>query len=288
MNICTIVAKNYLAYARVLAESFREHHPDGTCYVLVIDDVDGYIDASEEPFELVAIPELDIEEFENMATIYSVLELSTAVKPWLLRYLLNELEMESLVYLDPDIRVYDRMDELEPLMRDHGLVLIPHVTTPIPRDGEKPTEADILIAGTYNLGFIGVNNDSQTHKLLDWWSERLGTDCLVAPERGYFVDQRWIDFVHGLADDFYVLRDPAYNIAYWNLHGRDLTFEDGRYYADGRPLRFFHFSGYDPENRHLLSKHQSRIKLSENPALIRICNEYGDALIENGYEDVKD
>lgn len=288
MNICTIVAKNYIAQARVLAESFREHHPDGTCTVFVIDDVDGYIDASEEPFELVTTAALDIEEFENMTTIYGVLELSTAVKPWLLRYLLNERQMESLVYLDPDLRIFDAMDELEPLMRDHGLVLIPHVTTPIPRDGEKPTEADILMAGTYNLGFIGVNNDSQTHKLLDWWSERLGTDCLVAPERGYFVDQRWMDFVHGLADDFYVLRDPAYNVAYWNLHGRDLTFDDGRYYVDGRPLRFFHFSGYDPENRHLLSKHQSRIKLSENPALIRICNEYAEALIENGYEDVKD
>lgn len=288
MNICTIVAKNYVAHARVLAESFREHHPEGTFTVLVIDDVDGYIVADEEPFDLVTSADLDIEEFENMATSYSVLELSTAVKPWLLRYLLNERGMESLVYLDPDIRIFSSIDELEPLMRDHGLVLIPHVTTPIPRDGEKPTEADILIAGTYNLGFIGVNNDSQTHRLLDWWSERLGTDCLVAPERGYFVDQRWIDFVHGLADDFYVLRDPAYNLAYWNLHGRELTFDDGRYYVNGNPLRFFHFSGYDPANRHLLSKHQTRIKLSEDPALTRICNEYGDTLIENGYEKVKD
>lgn len=288
MNICTIVAKNYIAHARVLARSFHEHHPDGTCTVLVIDDVDGYIDANEEPFELVTPTELDIQEFEHMATMYSVVELSTAVKPWLLRYLLNERQMESVVYLDPDIRIFDRMDELEPLMRDHGLVLIPHVTTPIPRDGEKPTEADILIAGTYNLGFIGLKNGPQTDRLLDWWSERLVTDCLVAPERGYFVDQRWIDFVHGLADDFYVLRDPAYNVAYWNLHGRKLTFDDGRYFVNGNPLRFFHFSGYDPENRHLLSKHQTRIKLSEDPVLTRICNEYGDALIENGYENVKE
>ena len=50
MNICTIIAKNYVAHARVLAESFLEHHPEGACYALVIDDVEGYIDAASEPF----------------------------------------------------------------------------------------------------------------------------------------------------------------------------------------------------------------------------------------------
>ena len=37
MNGCTIIARNYLAQARVLAETFREHHPDGRFFVLVID-----------------------------------------------------------------------------------------------------------------------------------------------------------------------------------------------------------------------------------------------------------
>lgn len=287
MNICTIIAKNYLAHARVLAESFREHHPDGTFTTLVIDEVDGYIDPDGEAFEIVTPAELDIEDFDRMATAYDVVELSTAVKPWLLRYLLDTRKMDSVVYLDPDIRIYDRIDEIEPLMDEYGLVLIPHATAPMPRDGKKPSEADILIAGVYNLGFIGVKSGPETDELLDWWSERLRTDCRVAPEQGYFVDQRWIDFVHGIAPDFYVLKDPGYNVAYWNLHSRDLTCENGHYCVDGHPLRFFHFSGFDPELRHLLSKHQTRIKLSENPALTRICNEYADALFKRGYETVK-
>ena len=79
MNICTIIAKNYVGHARVLAESFREHHPEGTCYVLVIDEVEGYIDPSSEPFKLVTPAQLDIDDYEHMAAIYDVLELSTAV-----------------------------------------------------------------------------------------------------------------------------------------------------------------------------------------------------------------
>ena len=84
MNVCTIIAKNYAPFARVLARSFLEHHPDGRCFALVIDDVEGYIDPALEPFELVTPADLAIEDFDRMAALYNVLELSTAVKPWLL------------------------------------------------------------------------------------------------------------------------------------------------------------------------------------------------------------
>jgi SAM-dependent methyltransferase/glycosyltransferase involved in cell wall biosynthesis len=287
MNICTIIAKNYVAHARVLAQSYKEHHTGGTCHVLVIDDTEGYIDASLEPFELVTPAQLGIDDYEHMAAIYDVLELSTAVKPWLLRYLLDERSLERVAYLDPDIRVYDRLDEIERLTGEHGLVLIPHITSPLPRDGKRPSEADILISGTYNLGFISLERSPSTDDLLDWWSERLKTDCVVAPDVGYFVDQRWMDFVHGVMPDFYVLRDPSYNVAYWNLHGRELTYHKGRYYVDGRPLRFFHFSGFDPDHKKRLSKHQTRIEIRRGSALARACNAYADELLAHGYRKAK-
>jgi len=287
MNICTIIAKNYVAHARVLAESFLNHHPEGACYALVIDDVEGYIDAALEPFELVIPAQLSIDDYEHMAAIYDVLELSTAVKPWLLRHLLEERGLERVAYLDPDIRIYDRLDEIDGLTREHGLVLIPHITSPLPRDGKRPSEADILISGTYNLGFISLERGPRTEGLLDWWSERLRTDCVVAPDAGYFVDQRWMDFVHGVMPEFYVLRDPSYNVAYWNLHGREMTHHKGRYHVDGRPLRFFHFSGFDPDHRKRLSKHQTRIEVKRGSALARACNSYADELLAHGYKRAK-
>jgi glycosyltransferase involved in cell wall biosynthesis/SAM-dependent methyltransferase len=287
MNICTIIAKNYVAHARVLAQSYKEYHPEGTCYVLVIDDTEGYIEASSELFELVTPAHLGIDDYEHMAAIYDVLELSTAVKPWLLRHLLHERSLQRVAYLDPDIRVYDKLDEIEKLTAEHGLVLIPHITTPLPRDGKRPSEADILISGTYNLGFISLESGSETQGLLDWWSERLKTDCVVAPDAGYFVDQRWMDFVHGVRPGFYVLRDPSYNVAYWNLHGRELTYHKGRYYVEGRPLRFFHFSGFDPDHRRRLSKHQTRIEIRRGSALARACNAYADELLASGYRKAK-
>ena len=38
LNACTIIARNYYPFARVLADSFFVHHPDGSFTVLIIDD----------------------------------------------------------------------------------------------------------------------------------------------------------------------------------------------------------------------------------------------------------
>ncbi|HWX74609.1 MAG TPA: hypothetical protein VNZ05_04835, partial [Solirubrobacteraceae bacterium] len=283
MHICTIIAKNYVAAARVLAESFLKHNPGGTCSVLVIDSSEGFIDPASEPFELVTIGQLEIEPFERMAALYTVLELATAVKPWLLRYLLGKGGAERVVYLDPDIQVFDSLAELDRLLGEHQLVLNPHLTHAMPRDGLRPSETDILIAGAYNLGFMGIAAGAETDEMLDWWSERLETDCIVAPERGLFVDQRWMDFAPGLVHDLYVLRDPGYNVAYWNLPTRKVRREGEGYTVEGSPLRFFHFSGYDPARPDELSRHQNRVLLSREPVLRELCDSYRAELLAHGH-----
>jgi glycosyltransferase involved in cell wall biosynthesis/SAM-dependent methyltransferase len=285
VNICTIIARNYLAQARVLARSFKEVHPDGNCTVLVIDDPAGYVDEAQEQFELLTIHDIGLPDAERMAAFYDVMELSTAVKPWLLRTLLARPGYDSVSYLDPDIQVFSSLQKIEDEALRHGIVLTPHFTAPLPRDGRRPAEEDILIAGTYNLGFIGLGAGKTADALLDWWSERLENDCVNDPANGHFVDQRWIDLAPGFWPDLFLLRETTYNIAYWNLPTRTLETDGEGYKVDGEALRFFHFSGYDPRRPRELSKHQNRIKLTSDPALQRICDAYGALLKESGYEE---
>ena len=234
MNICTIIARNYVAHARVLAESFQKVHPEGTCSVLVIDDPSGYIEPAEEPFELLTIDRIGLPDPARMAAAYDVMELSTAVKPWLLRHLLDRPGVDSVIYLDPDIQVFSSLEEVVERALRHDVVLTPHFTAPLPRDGRKPSEEDILIAGSYNLGFIALGAGETAHALLDWWSERLENDCLNEPAQGRFVDQRWIDLAPGLWPGIDVLRDTAFNIAYWNLPTREPGRRRGRRLPGGR------------------------------------------------------
>jgi glycosyltransferase involved in cell wall biosynthesis/SAM-dependent methyltransferase len=289
LDICTIIAKNYVAFARVLAKSFREQHPESRCWTLVVDDTEGYLEPSGEPFELVRTADLGIEDFEAMAARYDVLELSTAVKPWLLRHLLHDRGLERLAYLDPDIQVFAPLTEVDSLLDDHEMVLIPHLTEPIPDDGRKPSEADILIAGAYNLGFVALSRRPEVDAVLDWWSERLEHDCVVAPERGIFVDQRWMDLLPGFVDRVAVLRDRGYDVAYWNLHARRLErTPDGGVLAGGAPLRFLHFSGFDPLDPTNLSKHQNRIDLAREPVLAELCRDYAQLVVGEGHREARD
>ena len=278
MQICTVVARNYLAAARVLARSFHDHHPGGKCWTLIIDDVDHEVDDAAEPFEVIRPEELQIDAWHRMTAGYSVVELSTAVKPWLLRHLLDVSGAERITFLDPDVQIFDSLMEVEELLQSYAVVLNPHLTAPLPRDGHRPAETDILASGSFNLGFAGFAASDEVHAMLGWWAERLATDCLAEPDRGYFVDQRWMDLGPGLIQSMYVLRDPGYNVAYWNLPHREVRHTASGYVVDGRPLRFFHFSGYDPSAPERLSKHQDRIKLVELPAVRQLCDGYAEAL----------
>ena len=275
VSACTIVARNYLAHARVLADSFFAHHPDGNFTVLLIDDEERAFDASRESFQCLRLNDIGLNRAEigQLAAIYDVTELATAVKPPFLRHLLAD-NRSDIVYLDPDIKVFDSLEDVSRLARQHSIVLTPHTMDSLPRDGRKIDLFQILAAGVYNLGFIAVGPGSET--FLDWWWEKTRREARSDPTRMMFTDQRWVDFVPCFFDHF-ILKDSAYNVAYWNLHARDLRHNGGGYSVDGQPLKFFHFSGYDGRKPYLLSKHQGerpRILLSDRPALARLCHEY--------------
>ncbi|HEX3510453.1 MAG TPA: glycosyltransferase [Solirubrobacteraceae bacterium] len=282
MDACTIIAKNYVAQARVLARSFLEHHPGGRFWTLVIDEFTDYLDPASEPFETLTPADVGCDPFMDMAFRYSVLELSTAVKPWLLGHLMSEVD-GPVTYLDPDIQVFDSLGHLEDLAREHELVLTPHCTEPIPDDGRRPTQIDIMIAGIYNLGYVTLAPCPETAQLLQWWKERLRRDCRVDPVYGYFVDQRWFDLTPGLMSDPAIVREPEYNVAYWNLPSRELAREGDSYTVNGRPLAFFHYSGFDPDEPGVLSRHQNRVSVEDGSVLAEILSQYAALAAREGY-----
>jgi hypothetical protein len=282
--VCTIAAKNYLAHVRVLADSCLTHHPGSKIVVLLADEVSGYFQPDEEKFDLVHLEELGIERLDAFRFKYSTLELSTAVKPFFLEHLLKQ--HRKVVYLDPDILVTNTLLDLSKLLERYSIILTPHLLEPID-DDRRPNELDVLLAGVYNLGFIAIAGTETAILFLKWWQRRVYDNCVKEPLKGLFVDQKWLELALGFFDGILILRDQGYNVAFWNMGQRALTLVDGKYFISDRPLRFFHFSGYDPDNMNQISKHQDRFTLKDMPRYLALFENYRKLLDSKGYQAVK-
>ncbi|HVZ21979.1 MAG TPA: glycosyltransferase family 4 protein [Vicinamibacterales bacterium] len=257
--VFTIVSLNYVAFAQTLMESLRATHPDWDRFVLIVDKRDPMPDLGAL-FSSVLVEDLPLPLKNEFLFRYGIMELNTAVKPWMFERL-RGLGYRRIVYLDPDILVTDRFEDVERLLNGGATgVLLPHLTAPID-DGRYPGEIDIMRAGTYNLGFLALGDTPAVDPFIKWWQRKLEFEAASDVERGLFTDQKWMDLAPALFEGFAVLRDPGYNVAYWNLPHRPVARTTNGWTAAGRPLRFFHFSGFDPENPKPFSKHQDRFTL---------------------------
>lgn len=283
--IFTICSKNYLHFARALMSSVAATHPDWDRVVLLVDRIDGMFDPGREPFRVLEISELGIPRVEPFCFRYTTLELNTAAKPWTFERLLRQDGYRRAIYLDPDILVYRRMEEVEALFDDGAFcVLTPHLTAPLD-DAGKPSEIEMLRAGAYNLGFLALQRHPELDEFLPWWQARLERQCVVEMENGLFVDQKWMDLVPGMHEHVSILRHEGYNVAYWNLPNRKVVPGPEGIRVNGAPLVFFHFSGIDPWKPDGFSKHQDRYRLSTLGAVRPLVESYCETLRAHGLSE---
>jgi len=279
---CTIIAKNYLPKARALARSLRRHHPELPLYVLVVDEMEGYIDPGREAFAVVPLASLDPPDPRDLAFRYEILELCTAVKPLFLQWLFARGH-SKVVFLDPDVWVYRPLDALLAHLDDADVVLTPHLTAPID-DGKYPDERLILLVGAYNLGFVALARRPPAEALVRWWWDRCRNLCLLEVENGLFLDQKWMNLVPGMLDRVLVLRHPGYNIAHWNLHDRRLAGSPAAPTVNGQPLYFMHYSSVDALDPSRLTCPQTRYDRLDEEPLVTMLREYSSELVAAGHQ----
>ncbi|MGA7158553.1 MAG: putative nucleotide-diphospho-sugar transferase [Acidobacteriaceae bacterium] len=248
--------------------------------MLVVDRLPKDLDISREQFELFPVEKLGIADFYSVAFKYDVLELNTNVKPTFLKTLL-ERGIDELVYLDPDIFVYRSLDSVFNAMEDSSIILTPHILSPVPDDGVS--ELILLSSGVFNLGFVAIKRTEETIKFLSWWENRCLNLAFSEQRVGLFVDQKWINLVPCLFESVKILKNPGCNMAYWNLHEREIHLEHGAWVVNrSNPLEFFHFSGVSIDGGDQISKFTDRFNLANRPDLRRVVEDYRLQLIEHG------
>ena len=242
MVFFTSVCTNYIHKARTLAQSVKQHIPDATMVICLVErEVSPEIPS---PYfdDVVLANDAWEGNFNRFIFKHGIVEASTAVKGQFFRYLLKRYPEETkFVYLDPDIYVYSDLPELREALDTYPIVLCPHLLQP----GNIDMELSSTAHGVYNLGFLAISRSEEGCRCIDWWAERLYLFCYDDIQRGIFTDQKWMD----LAPCFFnvlVFKHHGYDFAPWSLLNCGLTKDGDQYYVQGDPLRFIHFSGFGP------------------------------------------
>ncbi|MEO8673140.1 MAG: glycosyltransferase [Tahibacter sp.] len=279
----TIASRNYLAYATTLMQSIAALYPDAPRYLILADREEGDAALVGAPFTTISAEALSLPDFDAFAFRYNIMEFNTAIKPYAFAHLRRRHLDVGIIYLDPDVLVVDPLTEVEAAFADGALaVLTPHLVEPVD-DDRQPGEREILTSGTYNCGFVAIGVHADVDHLIAWWADRLEFGASSDVAEGLFTDQKWVDLVPGLFPDVHILRDPGYNLAYWNLSQRPVVRHGLHWYAGNQRLAFVHFSGVDVDRPAQFSKHQNRHTQATIGKLRPLYDDYLGRLAANGH-----
>ncbi len=282
----TVCSANHLAHCKTMTDSFVQCNEGYQVIIGLVDKVKGRFEINDFlPYEVIEVDTMEIPGFGDMSMRYTVIELNCAMKPFVAQFIFQKYNPEILVYLDSDIWVKAGFQPIEESLKENDILLTPHFNTPYPDNNLLPHERDLLRSGVYNAGFIAFRNTNTTRIFLQWWSGHMQTECYYNFAEGMGVDQIWLNLVPVLFEKIGIVTHPGANLAYWNLHERNLSLKDGKIQVnDSWPLLFLHISGYRFSEPAILSRHQNRFQLSQLPVLSNLLAEYREIVMENGYD----
>ena len=274
LHFFTSAAINYIPKVRLLVDSIRKFHPEAQIHLALADDRPSNL-ALDEIFDSVWSPaDLGIDNWRAWAFGHTIVELATAIKPFVLERLLAK-DGDRVIYMDPDTVLYSRLDDVLHALEHDSIALTPHQTQP--EDdwrGIWDNEICSLRHGIYNLGFVAVAATDAGRAFAAWWRERCHRLCIDDVPNGLFTDQRWVDLVPALFPEVAILRTPRLNVSTWNLSKRRVTREDGQLLVNGEPLGFYHYTGFDRGAHRIAAQHYA----VDSPVVFEMIDWYEQAI----------
>jgi len=287
LAVTTVIAANYVAQGRVMARSLRRFHPDVPLYIVIAGRHRSNDALEQLGAKVVALSDMRLPGLRGMLLRYDCKQLCAALKPSLLGWLLD-LGHRSAVFIDPDTLVLDTLEPCFRVVAQHALTLTLHVGPEFAERPDENLEYALLMAGMFNGGFIGAGDCEETRRFLDWWRGRLRTHCVEEVREGMHYDQRWLDLAPAFVADLHILRDPGCNAAYWRLPWLELEERAGAFFVQGRPLRLFHFSGYDPGRPEFVTRFRPGWRVDELGPAAALFRLYQRLLLEEGWMDFRE
>lgn len=285
--IFTICSANYLASAKCLANSVFQTNTDVKFVYVIADKINERIPLKYfENTEYIEVEDLGISNLNEFIDTYNIIEFNTAIKPFAIKFLTQKFQTNKILYLDPDIIVFNSLNEIFNKLNEYDFILTPHILKPIFDDNNYSHQKGALNTGVFNLGFIAINYNQESEKIIDWWALHMRNHGHCNSINGEFYDQKIMNLLPIFSNKVLIEKNPGYNVAGWNIHEREITKVDGKYFVNNKPLVFYHYSGFVKNKSLKLISHYNHLTIEYNKYINEILCVYENALIRNNHNSL--
>lgn len=290
MNLVfTICSVNYLAGAKSLAQSIALTNPDTKFVYVIADKLENKLSRSYfGNNDFIEVDDLQIPKLQELIDTYNIIEFNTAIKPFAIEYLHKKYKADKIIYFDPDIIVFGKLDGILKNLNTNDFILTPHILQPITDNKFYKHQQGALNTGIFNLGFIAINYNQASERIIKWWAFHMRRHGHSKSNIGEFYDQKIMNLLPIFSNKVLIEKNPGYNVAGWNIHERQITKSGNLYYVNDEPLLFYHFSGiFQDSNSDRISRY-NQLTTNNNQALIDVLNLYRHNLENNNHQSLKE
>jgi hypothetical protein len=267
-GFCTIVTVDYLPYAYSVYESLTKQGISFDFHILISDRDRKSTPAIKNDANIFYYFYEDFQQNELACKIYQKYYKDNmdcfrwSFKPLLINHLLHK-GRQKVIYVDSDLFFYKSCEFIFEALDEHYIILAPHWRCSDP-DKDDENFYKNFTEGIYNGGFIAVSTGGEA--AMEWWAKACEYQCVKQPVKGFYDDQKYLDFLSSKFPKVGVLSHQGCNLGEWNrVECRRTIDEHGHVLINQRwEVIFIHFTGMTIQ----------RIVLGEDPLLLGHLKEY--------------
>ncbi len=221
MNVfCTLFDSHYFSRGLAAYQSLKKNCTHFHLYIFAFDDL-SYKTLQKMNLEYVTVISLRDFEDDKLLTIKStrsIAEYCWTCTPSVIKYVLDNYEVDSCTYIDSDLYFFSDPSELFNEDKNCSVMITEH------RFSENYIKYEIN--GIYNVQFMYFKNDVIGKEVVSWWRDRCIEWCYAKSEDGKFGDQKYLDDWTTRFKGVHVMHNTGGGVAPWNVQSYDYSLEN--------------------------------------------------------------
>ena len=226
MTFLYFASDSFESRAKVLVDSIKKYHPESSIVHIKPNDhpIGSYIPGMAKQ-RLETTLELLEDGHETVIVIGADCELFTPLN---------------------DALCFERLNDMD-------ILLTPHIIEPV---NDRMKMAQFYRTGHVNADFMVFKNTDRAKACLQWLISVTEDND---PINGIFYEQTWLSALPFLFKGIYILKSPAYNVAYFNIFERNFRYREkvNQPLTCFKPISVFQYSGYEKGKPERMSKYYS-------------------------------